>query len=468
MPFGWLGKKVRGGRKSGADYQTPADLLDKSSSLGRSQGVVRTEDERALGPESGAHGYIEGAVDARKAAHDQATWRQIAPKYHQVESAGDRANGEDARALHIQDRLVELKEKVLPAAIRQLGEARGKVEAARAGLMAKPRLLRGYFSTPAPVALAGGSVVCFDAFVLHGALVTSGLDVVSVWGTTATVAMAIAAANHAFGVLAGAIGLATPARHRMRVAIVLFVAGFGAMLTAFLLLMMFRAQATSATNEVLESIAKGKVPTHISVFISPLWMGPLQVGGSLAAISLTAFWTMAKEGREYTEQVIAPAVAVQAAAAHEVGKVQADIATSEGRLESAVVSPHEIKAEGAGAAADIATLLAANDAANAGEDGLGGAAKGRYKDSFIRYEKLYRNGGLWRMATPSVRGWFRRRWRSRGRADLRGDAAAIAGRRFEPVPGEWRQPRHHADMPAPSANGSGNGGDPAREEGGIR
>lgn len=460
-------KRVRRVSKRKAGYETPALLLEGAGKLGRAQGEVRADVADALAEDNGAYVFIEGAVGKRKSVKGEATWRQIAPKYRQAETAGARADGEAARTQHIRQRVGELKERGLPLALQRLDQARTKVEVATAGLMAKPRLLRGYFSTPRPVFLAAGSVVCFDAFVLHGALVMSGLDVVSVWGTTATVAMAIAAANHAFGVLAGAIGLATPTQHRMRVAVVLFVAGFGAMLTAFLLLMVFRADATSATNEALRSIARGRMPSDLSFFISPLWMGPLQVGGSLAAISLTGFWTMAKESREYTELVIAPAAVAQATAARDVATVRGEIAAGEAALESSIVDKHGIEADGLGATADIATALAARDTAYDGEDSLGDAAKGRYRDSYAYQEKLYRNGGLWRMATPSIRAWFTRRWRSRGPADLSGDEPAMPARPFEPplvAKRGWR-PRREVSDPA---NASDNGGDPTINRGGIR
>lgn len=458
---GRLEKEIRGESKAG--YEVPGRLLQKADEMGRAQGVVRADSKEALAEGNGAHGYIDGAVGVRKTVREEATWKEVAPALRQSNSATKRAEGEADRAGHLRNHLHDLKERSLPATLTRLERARAELGKARQGLMEMPRLLRGYFSSPRPVALAAGAVVCFDGFVLHAVLATSGLDIVAIWGTTATVAAAIAAANHAFGVLAGAIGLAMPTRHRMGVAAVLFVAGLGSMLVAFLLLMVFRAEATSATNAALESIAKGESPTHLSFFISPLWMGPLQVGGSLAAISLTAFWTMAKEGREYTELTIVPAEVAVGAAAGEVAGVHAQIATATKAIENSVVAKHGIEADGLGAAADVAAALAANGAAARGEESLGEAAKGRYKASYAYHEKLYRNGGLYRMATESVRTWFTRRWRSRGAADRPASAAARDRRHPDPPPSGVR-----ADWPWPEAPVEPvNGHNPASSEGGV-
>lgn len=460
---GGLENTVRGEPRAG--YEVPGLVIEQGEEMGRHQGVVRADEETALAEENGAYGCIDGAVTVRKAVRGQAVWRKVAPAHARSKSAPRRAEREVARTGHLRELLGYLRDEALPAAETALGTARDELAKARQGLMEKPRLLRGYFSTRGPVAAAAAAVVVFDAFVLHGALETSGLDVVTVWGTTATVAAAIAAANHGFGVLAGAIGLATPARHRLRVAAVLFAAGFGAMLLAFLLLMLFRAEATDATNAALESIAKGKVPDRFTFFISPLWMGPLQVGGSLAAISLTAFWTMAKEGREYTAEVIVPAERIVAEAAGRVSSLQGQIAATEQRLETAIVAKHEIEADGVAAGAEVEAALIANHAADEGEDGLATAAKGRYRAAYAYHEKLYRNAGLYRMATPSVLSWFRRRWRSRGEADRPARPWGGEGGRADTFqqPGYWQQ-----GSPPEGGRGPVGGNGHLRPEGGER
>lgn len=454
---GGLEKSIKG--ESQADYETPGRLLDKADELGREQGSVRTDSSIALAGDNGAHGFIDGAVGVRKYVRERHLLREAAPQQAQAAAAPGRAKGEAARSQRIRERIRDLKNDDLPQALARLQGARADVSAATRALMDKPRHLQGYFPNYAPVGFAGGAVVCFDAFVLHGALKSSGLDIVSVWGTTATVAMAIAAANHAFGVLAGAIGLAFPQHRRLALALTLFFAGMTAMISSFVLLMIFRADAIHAANAALASIAEGKIPRDFTLLISPLWMGPLQVGGSLAAITLTAFWTMAKEGRDHTEKVIAPAEAVAGEAAAEVQRVRGEIAGAEDALEQAIVDEHAIEARGKAARADYESAMKILTSAKAGEDSLGTAAKGRYKSAYHHHDTLYGNAGLWQMATPSVLGWFTRRWRNRGPA-VRGAAeATVASRRAYRWAGARKRQRTRIAEPE-IAGSPGNGDDP--------
>lgn len=423
--------------EDGAGWETPSSLIEKARGLGLELGVTRVPAKEALADDARAKRYIKGAVGVRTAVRTQAAVDQIGGAYRRSATARSRKKGAEARTTQIRQRLSGLKRDALPGAERRVGEVRGRLETARRELMKKPRLLRGYFENRRPVYLAGAAVVSFDGFVLHGALASSGLDAVTVWGTTVTVPIAIAAANHAFGVLSGAIGLATPSRHRLRMASVLFVSGFGAMITAFILLMVFRADAASSTNQALELIAKGRVPTHLGLFISPIWMGPLQVGGSLAAISLSAFWTMAKEGREHSEMFIAPAETEYAKAVSELNRLRALIASTEVEIENAITDSHDVEADGSAALAEIEVVVASLEAAVKGEERLGSAAVGYYESSYTYHDMLYRNGGVWRMATPSRFNRLLRRWRTPGPTDIGAEEELVERRRQAPRPG-WR------------------------------
>ncbi len=397
--------------------------------------MTRVQRDLALGPKSAAAQYIDGGVRVREGVHEQASLEGTTPARRRQATAPARKSAAAAARRGLQDWLATLKRESLPLAERRLEEARKRRDAARACLAEMPRLLRGYFESRRPVFLAGLAVVIFDGFVLHGALEASGLDKLSIWGTSIAVPMAIAAANHAFGVLAGAIGLATPPRHRLRMAAFLFVVGLGAMVVSFGLLMTFRASAADATNASLTKIAEGNFNAQLEFFVSPIWMGPLQVGGSLAAITLTAFWTMAKAGREHRAMVLAPAEAEHGRAERAVKEVEGEIEAGHARLRDSAAAEHDVDADGEAAGAEIAVAAEILAAAKGGEKGLGAALNGTYQDAYEYHDTLYRNGGVWRMALPSVFNRLTRRWRTPGPGAARASEEEVEWRRSQPSPG---------------------------------
>jgi hypothetical protein len=280
---------------------------------------------------------------------------------------------------------------------------------------------------------------------------------VTVWGTSLTVPLAIAAANHGFGVLAGAIGIRTPGERRLKLAAALFLAGFGALIIAFALLMIFRAVAADSMNAALTALASGHPAANLQFFISPLWMGPLQVAGSFAAVSLTALWTMAKEGREYRSETLAPAKdgrtvaeADLTTAKDEIVRQKAQIAQTRAQLDAALLAPQEIEAEAEEARAQVICLTKEFQALVNTETALSNEMGAIYKTDRNYTRATYVNGGVWRMQRPTE---YPKKGQpfTPGASDERSDPETIRQRHQEKGPQE--QEAEAAREQAASSNG---------------
>ena len=93
-------------------------------------------------------------------------------------------------------------------------------------------------------------MVAFDGGSLHVGLQRAGYSSSTVLYLALTVPLLIGAINHALGLLAGAIGGAL-GRWRLKVAVGVFIAGFGALTTALVMLMVFRSEAAAGQNGTL-------------------------------------------------------------------------------------------------------------------------------------------------------------------------------------------------------------------------
>jgi hypothetical protein len=377
---------------------------------------------QALGREAAPNRYIAGIVGARKAIVRQNELRRGVSAAQRAATTEARKAEAKERLLVLGQRLMRLEEKLLPPVQERVERCRTTVEErkrtfddARERLLALPRAARGFFASHRPVLLVGVAVVVFDGAVLHGILEYSGMTSLTVWLTSATVPMAVGAANHGLGVLAGAIGLRVSSRHRLKLAAALFVAGMGALVVAFVLLTGFRVEAANAQNEALRALADGDAGAQLTFFISPVWMGPLQIAGSFAAITMTALWTMAKEGRDFRALVVEPArtdwhqaEADLRDAERDCGDVEQRIEQTHQELETAALAEHQVEADGRAALveADVAddALAAALDS----EDELAKAMQARYEATEQYYDRIYRNGGVWRVAMATQFRRFRR------------------------------------------------------------
>lgn len=402
--------------ENGTWFVTPGRLSDTATRDGIDFGTVRMPAEHALGQRAAPNRFIAGCIGVRKAVAQRDAARQITPAAQRIASAPGRKAQATTRIEAIRQRLERFTADVLAPTRERLAiattaaaDSKKAFDNARRDYLALPRMHRGYTETIKPVIFVAGGVVAFDAFVLHGVLETSGLSSATVWGTSLTVPVAIAGANEAFGVLAGAIGARVPARHRLKLAAALLAAGLGSLIIAFATLMIFRAEAVTAMNKALVAVATGHGTSQLSFFISPLWMGPLQIAGSFAAITMTALWTMAKDGREYRKLVLAPLEqalndAERARQTTEVGVNAAEQRVEQARneLEQAILLEHEIEAESQAATAEIDATKSIVAADLDVEDRLCDAMQARYEATYQHHDRLFHNGGVWRAAMATV------------------------------------------------------------------
>ena len=411
---------------AGTGRETHAAMSRTAIQDGVNLGSTRVNESQASGDQAPPALFQEHSGEARQGALRAQSARQVGEANKRRATAQARKGR--GRALK------ELAEANLRRLTDRLAEARRRIEERRAALATareahrlQPRLHRGYFERYLPVALVCLGVVLFDSGVLHGALSTAGLDPVSLWITTLTVPCAIGAANHGFGVLGGAIALRVPPERRLAVAAAWAIAGFGSLVVAFALLTFFRSQAAHAQNEALAGLAAGDAGESLSFFISPVWLGPLQVAGSFAAVTMTALWTAAKPSREHLADVVRPAEAELAAAEAELAGLEAEAEAARAEMADATVVEFDVEAEAAAADVEIGVLRQELDARLAEEEANSRAMKARYETTRLHVDQLYRNGGIWRMAMATVFPRFRRPY-TPGPTDVPADEDEIAER----------------------------------------
>lgn len=400
-------------------FETPGRLLKEAEADGKRHGGTRTREEIAVGKGSGAVQSIKGKIAARKAALTVRARRQEAALARQVATKESRlaANKESEAAA---GRKAKRLTAQLPEAKGRVREQARRVEGLRARYEGLSRSAKGFIGYVGVVAAIETSVVAFDGGSLYSALERAGFSDVAVWFLSGAVPLLIGAVNHSLGVLAGAVSTKLGA-NRLKVAVATFAAGFGMAVTTFLLLAAFRSQATSGQNEALKQWASGNLGAHPSLIISPLWLGPAQIAGSIAAIIAVCLFTVAKPGRELRREI--------AEAAGELSGREAEVAAIKQRIEAAHQEQdahreaHQaIVAEVAEVSAELERHGGLLDAELDAEAGLAEAAEGRLRTIYHHERQLYENGGVVRMALPSVFRFFGR-WFTPGSSVRQGGPA---------------------------------------------
>jgi hypothetical protein len=445
--FGGHDQILRG--EAGTGYETPARLKRTAQIWGRDYGAARMAEDKSVGKGAAPNRWLTGAIGVRKGTLTQEHIRRSVALAQRAPMAEGRKAEAKERLRVLGQRLMSLTEHVLPPLEEKASELERVFKAKLDEYMAMPRMLRGYFETHKVVIFVGAAVVVFDCWVLHGVLEYSGMSTVTVWGTSLTVPLAIAATNHAFGVIAAAIGLRAPARQRMKLVAALFIAGLASLVIGFLLLTLFRAQAADSQNQAIQALASGNTKAQLTFFISPIWMGPLQIAGSFGAIAVTAFWVTAKQGRDFMTMAVTPARIEWEQAKIELVEVRQRIEGTHQELETAALVEHQVEADAQGALVEAAAGDKVLEAALGAEDALEGALQGEYEATYTYFDQIGKNGGVWRMAMATVFPKFGRPY-TPGATDAAADDDLITERHAQKEPKKRRLFRR-APTPAPTS-----------------
>lgn len=382
--------------------QTPERLEAAAKADGEALGAVRLDPAAARAADSPPKQFLDGVGRVRQA---QVRRDGVAAR---VECDRRQATG-PARKAEARVRLENLRSHLSSlGARRDAAEAdkqaaRSRLDVAVDQLRALPASRRGLVSKLLLIFIEA-AVVVFDAFLIHVALEQSGMAAASVWGTTLTVPLAIAACNTAFGLLAGLVALRTPARRWLATGAL--AAGLVALLVAFGLLGYFRAEAVDAQNQELAQVAAGGQLGSLSFLISPLWMLPLQLAGSVAAMAVMAMWTVGAPGRALRDQVAEHRREYRTAeqAAH---MASAELEAAQRAVEEAAVAEHQIEADVQAARVEGPAIVEVVEVGTDGEVALTEAMKSRFETAFLHHDKLYANGDAWR-GVQVIRGPWRR------------------------------------------------------------
>jgi hypothetical protein len=373
---------------------------------GKDLGAALVEEEQAVGEASGAMQWIAGAESARKGVISLRArlGRLSAEKVVAAKDGQLKTNAANEKA--VVRRIGRLKGG-LPPLRKLMGEQTKVITVLVDRYEALPRSAKGYMGDVFVVLGIELGVVTFDGGSLRAALVRSGYSEISVLFLSASVPALIFAANHALGVLAGVIGNKLGFR-RLQVAVGTFAAGFGVLMLTFVLLAVFRDRGVAAENATLAKWAAGHAVGHDASFlISPVWLGPAQVAGSIAAIIAVAFWTLAKPGRELRGRIREERGEL-ARREGAVRQVEGQIEAAHARQDALQQEAAQIEVTAAEAQAEIDAHIELVATQHEAESGLAEAARGRLREAFIYTATIYRNGGVIRAARATI---WRFSWR---------------------------------------------------------
>lgn len=408
--YGQPRQEIRG--ESGFGGETPANWRAEVIEYGQEYGAARVDHVVALGPDAAPNQFVAGALGVRKGVAKEDSLRRGIDPAQRITSAPARKAKAKAKDSVIGQRLVRLKSEKLPFAAEKVNECKREAVDAWATYQEMPRIVRGYFKSLALLVLIELAVVLFDVFVIRTALENSGMSPLSAWGTSATLPLAVFAINHALGMLAGAIGERIPPESRLKVAVSAFGATMLPLVIAFVLLAAFRSAANDAMNAALQAIAEGAPGVDLQVYLPLWWMAPIQIAGSFAAILAVALWTMSRDGRTFLKDVVRPAEQALAAAEAQLAAVEAEIERTHREQEAAVLVEHDIEADALAAQVEVDAEEDILEAKLEAEDALAAAMTAHYEATFTYTDKVFENGGVWRVALPTDElFWGKRRQR---------------------------------------------------------
>jgi hypothetical protein len=386
-------------------FETPGRMLAQAEADGERLGAARVSEEAAVGEGSGAMQSITGASKARKAVVGARSLGERLQPAKRVAAKGARLKVNAARGTAAARKLGRFEKGRLRENEKDVRDQTQVVNDLRNRYDTLPRFRKGYLSLPVMVAVELG-VVAFDGGSLHTALTRAGFSPDTVLYLSATVPILILAVNHGLGVASGSIADVF-GRGRLKLAVGAFTAGFVMLVTALVMLMVFRGQATSNENAVLADWAAGNFHASSSLLISPLWLGPAQIAGSIAAIIAVAFFTVAGDGRELRSN-IHKAREHLAHLERGCAGTKADIENAYREHDAVLAIAAEIEAEAAEAQAVLDAHPEIHAARLEAEDGLAESARGRVRTAYTYVSQIFANGKVIRVALATVSRWWRR------------------------------------------------------------
>jgi len=393
-------KELAAGPSTGHD--SPAALMETAARDGEPAGAAQLSRDRAVGDSSGAVERINGASKVRKGVLKASSARGRMPARQRVATRRARKSAASAHTSVLGKRLKRLQDGALPQEEQRLGQERDKVATLRAKHDDLPLIQRATLVTAAGMAAVGLAVFGYDGVVLAPALKHAGfgLEGPALWFAAITTPMALVAVCWVLGALAGAIALHVPARTRLRLAVAAVVAGGVALVGTLVMLTVFRAEATNGHNGLIHALTHGAAPARR--LVTPWWFGPLQLAGSVAAIAAGAIYAAGKDGRDLRKLINAGEDRVKKQE-RTVASVEAEIEQIHREIDRATVAVHEIDIDAASAQVEVQTAGETLRAELDGEDGLRQAAIGKLRAVFDYTHKIYVNGGVWRVALPTVK-----------------------------------------------------------------
>lgn len=392
-----------------AGFESPDSVMGRAVDLGVRAGDARLTTQEARGNTAAANQHVTGLGKVRKALWDRQEAAEAAPLRVRKAVAKDKSVVAGKRIPYRREQLKRLGDQPAKAQA-MLAEAKEAHARACKTYEQLPRLLRGVLHSKLVLGVIGIAVVVFDAAVIHAAMERAGMGEMVSWLTTVTVPGLIWAFNHALGLALGAVMGDMSERGRQVALRVWLLATLLVAVVGFVMLGVFRDAAVTSANQALAAIASGRSGGSLSYFVSPGWLGPFQIAGSLAAIVAGALYCLGDDGRKARAAVVAADIAVRGAEA-EVAAVDKEIEQAHFAIEEADTGVELALIDGRSAEEELAAVKAGWDAERRGEDALVEAAIARQEFEYMDRHRLMQNGNCRLCEVPDSEPRWLRRWR---------------------------------------------------------
>lgn len=380
----------------GTSYEVPAEFIAWAANQGESYGAARVVAELALADDSGIARFVDGGTGVRKHLAAERAAKVSIPARKLVASETERKALAEVRAGTARDRV--------PLLIAKEDDAKNRAACAEDDLdkaVAERDELslaeRGLIKSKWVLGFIEGGAVAFDCALLHGSLEYSGAGSASVWMTSVLAPAAIAGVHVTFGTMAGWVASQMPDRRRLKAAAGALVVGFGVLLAAFVCLAVFREAGNDALNSGLAEIASGDESASPELFISSLWMAPLQVAASIGAVLAIALWVIGQPGRD-ADLKVAETKQAKSTADTELEQSSGQVEAAREEIRVAELSVPQMSVDALEAEAENEALANALSLRLGAEDALGESAKARFKAAYVLSDRVYDNGRVRRAA----------------------------------------------------------------------
>ncbi len=368
--------------------------------IGTLFGVVRVPFFRAIGPDSAPARFLRKIAATRAKDITVSHHEEVMPKRVTIARENE-DSAEHTRAAELCSRRADLVELNDVSTVEEdLDDEKRKRLVLEEKYESLPAHAKGLIATWLAFALAVVIALADSAFV-YAVLDHQGIPQIVHYATTILVPGVIFGINIAFGMGGWWIGNNIAPTARLKFAIGLLIAAVLAAAAAYGLLAFSRNAAIQQFNDDLAGWANGD-GSAFRLAVSQWWFLGLQIAGSMAAAVFAACHVASNEGREMRKRLIAIDVVISRLTLL-LEKLRRSVKELREQADEHTLLAIRVRGDARAAEVEIAELEQALPAKVDAEVDHGEAMVSKFESVYQYTDQLYANGGVVRMALPTVR-----------------------------------------------------------------